>query len=290
MAIKLIAVDMDGTCLDNRKRVPEKNLQALREADKARILVVPTTGRALRGYPAAIQNLPGLRYVISSNGARVTDLKTGQDLRSVLISCGDAAAFLRSLRREAVWTAIHKDGICIDRNWLPYVFRKLFYHGDFRESRRIFRLSRYLEECFAAVGEACGTAESKAEVGTSGVEKLQIFFLTKGARKRTMALVQQWPQFSCAMSHRHYIEITAAGASKGEALRELCTRLEISPSQVMAIGDSDNDISMLRFAGYPVAMGNAAEAVKKAAVEITGRNTECGVAQAVMKAVRGKKV
>ena len=65
--IKLIAVDMDGTCLDNRHRVPERNLWALEEAIKAGILVVPATGRALKGYPVPIRKLPGIRYVITSN-------------------------------------------------------------------------------------------------------------------------------------------------------------------------------------------------------------------------------
>lgn len=280
--IRLIAVDMDGTCVDNRKLVPEKNLWALSEAMKAGIVVVPATGRAIEGYPVAVRKLPGIRYMISSNGARVTDLKTGRDIRRVLLPCRDVADFLSGLRGSAVWVAVHMDGGCIDGNLIPFIHRKLFYHGDFKGSRLIPGLDRFLRRSRMKGSSPAGGKENRS----GGVEKIQVFFLSKAAKKRTLALLKNWPRFSCALSHRFYVEITAAGASKGEALSGLCRYLDIPPARVMALGDSDNDLSMLRCAGYPVAMGNAEPAVKAAAKKVTAKNTQCGVAMAVMEAVR----
>ena len=83
--IKLLAVDMDGTCLDGRSRMSAENLAALRRAAEAGILVVPTTGRSLSCLPYRLRSEKFFRYVISSNGAQVTDLYTGEDLFQTLI-------------------------------------------------------------------------------------------------------------------------------------------------------------------------------------------------------------
>lgn len=270
MKLRLVAVDMDGTCVAGGHRVPQRNIWALEQAHRAGVLVVPATGRPLNGYPPALKHLPWIRYVISSNGARLTDQQTGNDLRQALIPVQEAARFLRELKGAAVWVSIHKEGICIDKNRIPFWHRQLFYPGDFSEGQRNGHLESWL----------------RGQEG--GVEKLQIFFLTKAARGRIQRLMKRWPQLICCASHSRYVEITAAGASKGAALRALCEHLGIAPAEVMAVGDSDNDLSMLRYAGCPVAMGNAALDVKQAAFEVTADHTHCGVAWAVMKRLRTK--
>ncbi|MGG3914057.1 Cof-type HAD-IIB family hydrolase [Rossellomorea vietnamensis] len=82
------------------------------------------------------------------------------------------------------------------------------------------------------------------------------------------------------------IEINPAGVNKAAALVKVCKWLDLSMDQVMAVGDSMNDIAMIREAGFGVAMGNAQEAVKEAADWVTGINTEHGVAQAIDKVLK----
>ncbi|KSU64301.1 phosphoglycolate phosphatase, TA0175-type [[Bacillus] enclensis] len=79
------------------------------------------------------------------------------------------------------------------------------------------------------------------------------------------------------------IEINPAGVNKAAALVKVCERLDLSMEEVMAVGDSMNDIAMIRESGFGVAMGNAQEAVKEAADWVTGINTDHGVAQAIDK-------
>lgn len=268
MKLRLVAVDMDGTCVAGGHRGPDRNIWALEQAWRAGAVVVPATGRPLSGYPVPLKRLPWIRYVISSNGARLTDRLTGKDLRQALIPAAEAVSLLRALKGTAVWISVHKDGICLDKNRIPFWHRRLFYHGDFAAGRRIGRLEAWLEE----------------EGG--GVEKLQVFFLTEAARRRTTELLKRRPHLACCESHSRYVEVTAADASKGAALRALCERLGIAPNEVMAIGDSDNDLSMFRYAGCPVAMGNAPASVKEEACEATAGNRRCGVAWAVMKRLR----
>ena len=77
------------------------------------------------------------------------------------------------------------------------------------------------------------------------------------------------------------IEINSKTASKGNALQHLCQKMNIASTDVMAIGDASNDISMLKYAGFSVAMGNAIPAAINAARFTTLTNTESGVAFAI---------
>ena len=73
MSRKLIAFDLDGTLLDDEKRIPPENLRALEAAAARGWVPVPATGRIVRGIPEPVKALPGLRYFIVSNGAGVYD-------------------------------------------------------------------------------------------------------------------------------------------------------------------------------------------------------------------------
>ena len=271
MKIRLIAVDMDGTCIDSRHRVPQKNLQALGEALRAGIFVVPATGRTVQSCPPAVLRLKGIRYFISSNGARVSDVKRGLTIRQALMPCQAVREFVQGLRGYGVWIAVHKDDKVWDNNRIPYLHRKWIDAGDPAGSALAVHLDSWL------AGQ------------TGGVEKIQVFFLTEKGRRRTAELLKRYPDFSCACSHKYYVEITAAEASKGQALKALCDQLQIDAKEVMAIGDSDNDRSMFDYADYPVAMGNASKEIKKMAADITETNDLCGVAVAVQNVLRDTK-
>ncbi|HEX6971560.1 MAG TPA: HAD-IIB family hydrolase, partial [Limnochordia bacterium] len=84
-----------------------------------------------------------------------------------------------------------------------------------------------------------------------------------------------------ARSKAHYIEVTAPGIDKGRALAALAERMAVPPAQVMAIGDGWNDLGMIEFAGFGIAMGNAPAGVRARAAAVTGTNEEAGVAQAI---------
>jgi Cof subfamily protein (haloacid dehalogenase superfamily) len=82
-------------------------------------------------------------------------------------------------------------------------------------------------------------------------------------------------------SHPGFFEVTAAGVDKGHGLRSLLARLDLSAEQTAAVGDGLNDLGMFAAVGSPIAMGQASEQVRSAAVWVTGSNTEDGVARAL---------
>ena len=88
--MRLLAIDLDGTCLDSKDRLPESTVLALRRALDAGVAVVPTTGRNLLGVPKTLRTLPGVRYVITSIGAAIYDLQEDRTVYECLIPCGQA--------------------------------------------------------------------------------------------------------------------------------------------------------------------------------------------------------
>lgn len=260
--IKLLAVDMDGTCLDSRSRMTDATLDALRSAANHGILVVPTTGRALTCLPhrlAAARNL--YRYVISSNGARVTDLDTKKSVYTADIPRKTALSLLAELPRGLGVTS-HLDHQYLIQGRLLLQMGRMIYGRDAREARRVRDMSAFLRD------------------QDHSVEELQLFFFSPGARGRVEQALARYPQLSAAYSGM-YVEIYAKTASKGTALAALARSLGLDRSEIACVGDGENDLSMFAAAGLRFAMGNAVEALKAQADLVLPSNDQDGVAAAV---------
>ena len=83
--IRLLALDLDGTVLDDRKQLTPRTIAALTAAARQGVLIVPATGRTDAGLPAELLALPGVRYAITSNGARMMDLAAGRSICELYI-------------------------------------------------------------------------------------------------------------------------------------------------------------------------------------------------------------
>ena len=120
------------------------------------------------------------------------------------------------------------------------------------------------------------------------MEKLTINFATDEEGRRidydkAWKILEDFPGFHPVSGGMQNIEVTAGGVSKGSALLWLGEYLKIQPEEMIAFGDSGNDIDMLRAAGIGVAMGNAEEEAKAAADFVTLANTEDGIVYALKK-------
>lgn len=272
MTPKLIAFDLDGTLLDDSKRIPPENLLALEEAAKRGCVLAPATGRIYAGVPEEIRRLPYIRYYILVNGARVYDSGTGQILYRGEIPPELALRALAYMDTLPVLYDCYQD----DRGWM---------------SRRMWER---LEPCFALEPEMLDFVRRSRQpvedlietIRQRGkpVQKLQMHF-----RPEQMALRERvresfpslFPELTASSSLRNNLEINSVHAGKGRALLALCERLGIPPAECAAFGDGGNDRDMLLAAGLGVAMANAAPEVKAAADRIAPGNNEAGVAQAL---------
>ena len=261
MDIKLIAIDMDGTLVDDEKQIPEENLKALKECSDRGIEIVPATGRTMKGIPEKLKELAGVRYGITVNGAVVADLKREKVISTCRLSA-ELAVEVMTMAKES------GDDIMYD----AYVDGIGYTSEEFYDQFPRFIHSEAL-------------ARQWIREHADEVDKINMFFISQEARERMRRLLQQNPGLWVSSSLPCNLEINAAGADKGGALVRLADYLGISRDATMAFGDGENDLTMIQKAGMGVAMENGIPSVKEAADYITVSNEEAGVAAAIRRFV-----
>ena len=254
MAFELIAFDMDGTLLDSNKEVLPSSIEAVGEAVAAGKIVAISSGRVPRMVEPYREILPGFRYAVCSAGAQVYDFEAGRAL--VTHPMGP------SLVEKCIAAADEAAGA---GNYVLEV-------GD--EEASILQTSELAlcgvcgvgvyEGIFRSTGKLVDDAHAVALDPATPVCKMVMHLPEAEQRDRVHAALahEELMISDCEVSS---IEFTAAGVNKGSALTELAQALGLKMSQVIAVGDAMNDISMLRAAGLGVAMGNAIPATVAAA-------------------------
>ncbi len=274
MDIKLIALDMDGTTLQkDYMSISERTRIVLEKAIAKGIHVVPSTGRILGQLPKSVMSIPGINYAVTSNGAAVTNLNTNEVISSNYLGSGSVKKIMKTLTR---------------RN----LFCEVYYQGQSYGERRYFdmigdrnELSADLIAFIRSNAIAVDNVLDFTMENASKIEKINIPLLSD---KNQRVLWQKFSQIhgvTLTKAIANNIEVNHRSANKGFGLKQLCQILKLEPRNVMAIGDSDNDLRMLEFAGLSVAMGNASEEIKAMANHVTLPFYEDGVAHAIEKYV-----
>lgn len=270
MAIRMIAIDVDGTLLDSRWQVPEENRRAIGEAAERGIEVALVTGRRFDFVREVAEQLPGELALIVNNGA--------------LIKSKDGTTHLRNLlprevaRQVLAATPQFRSGTAVifDR---PQASQVVFEKIDWNDPGRKGYFDR--NRAYLAEVSPLETAldEDPIQVMFTGpVEPMRevVATLRTIAGNRFALAVTEYEQrnFTIVDAIRH-------GCSKGASLKEWAQRRGIFRQEVMAIGDNWNDREMLEFAGLPVVMGNAAAELKSQGWTVTLSNDQNGVAAAI---------
>ena len=271
--IRLIALDLDGTIFRNDKSISPKTAEALGKAVDRGVEVVPVTGRPLKGVPPEVMALPGVRYIITSNGAKIYRLPDETVLYEDLMEKEQALKVLEILRGRPVVPDCFIDGF----GNMPVTAREIVPKIGVTQKIVEYLLSpsRILHEDLEEFVRSC----------PRNVEKVTVNFYLKGEESKCRTAVveelRQLPGLTVVTGASHNCEINRDTVAKGTALLYLADLLGIPREATMACGDECNDIDMLRKAGVGVAMGNASDAVKSHADFITRTNEEDGVAHAV---------
>ena len=268
MNIRLIAFDLDGTLLDDRKNLPPENLDALQAAAAAGVMLVPATGRILKGLPDGFVN-PGLfRYFIFANGAEIYDLQEERCLHRAGIEPALAAEVCRYMDTLPVLYDCYRDGMGYMTAWM-YEQAPDYFGPEPEILKLVKSLRRPVPEL----------KEDILRVNRP-LEKLQMYFRPENMDERERqlkALPERFPALKASSSLKNNIEINSVSAGKGKALRRLCELLGLRPEESAAFGDGLNDIEMLEAAGIGCAMANAGAAVRAAADRIVESNNDAGV-------------
>ncbi|WP_313345623.1 sugar-phosphatase [Stenotrophomonas sp.] len=263
-AIELVAIDMDGTLLDPAHRLTPRVKQAIAHAREQGVRVVLTSGRPVSGLAPFLDEL-GINgsedYCIACNGGLVTRVATGEVVVEYPLSFDDFL-FCERVSRDL---GVHFQALHNERLYTPNQDISLYTVADSHLSRVPLSYRR-VEDMDPEM-----TFTKLMMVDEPAVLDAAILRLPA-------ALIER---FAVLKSAAFFLEVFDHRAGKGPSLQKLAEHLGIDRSRVMAIGDQENDLSMLQYAGTSVAMGNAIDAVKTTALHETATNSEDGVALAI---------
>ncbi len=268
----MVVFDLDGTVLDGDKDISAPTIEAMRTAAGRGVIFTVATGRSPAFLPHCISSLPFISYAICANGSCVQRLSNGEQQETFSLS-SEAV-------RETVSLAC-RTGAAL-----------LAFTAEYSICERVGLARMHISP--TRTGEAAGTqpkgcrppliVDDGAQLvltADSPVLKLICVYPSKKEGERMLSAYRQLPGVEVATTTGLDLEITAAGVTKGAGISALSKRLNIPKKNIMALGDSGNDLSMREYVGTFVAMGNAAQEVKQAADYITGCVWEDGAAHAL---------
>ena len=294
--VRLVALDLDGTLLNRRSQITPRTRSAVLTASQQGVVVVPATGRALATLPPEVAQLPGVRYVLTTNGAAVWDLGS-EPMSAVYSRYADAE------KRQ-----IPQPVCLLQRLFPPQKAREVFglcqqYEGEltvFSDGRAI--KDRESQDLAAArMARHCSTEADQPYDGrftvvpdlaewmsreAHAIEKFCLFFGSAEKAQAALPAFRQLKGVEVVQGSPDNVEVTAQGVDKGEALLALADQLGIPRSETMAVGDSENDRALLEKAGVSAAMANAMPSIQALADYVSQADCDAdGVAELFEKLV-----
>jgi Cof subfamily protein (haloacid dehalogenase superfamily) len=272
MAYKLVCIDVDGTLLNNKHMITKRTKEILLKAHETGVHIVISTGRM---YTDAeyYSNLIGVKSpVIASNGAFIKEKNTDKVIYKDVLGEHLSLELLKIFRKHHI-----KPYFCTPHK---------FYYGNI-----MFKL-------FYLATKIVGSRSNKLDVKyvyswdrwqeilhqeKDNIVKSEIIYRDAALICELRDELKGLTELEIVDSSRHNIEITRKGVSKGKAVEMLAVLYGLTCDEIITIGDSENDLSMIEYAGLGIAMGNASDRLKQKADYTTDTNDKEGVANAINK-------
>ena len=256
MPVDLIALDLDGTLLNSREEISPRNKRAIRNALDSGVRIVLVTGRGV-DTPIRVSKELGLNLpVICCHGALTKDFLANRTLGHTPVPMQYAKPMIEFAEQNGLSAALYSEE-CFYRLEGSKLYMEDMRGPAWREVRSFEDVMHTAPTFIRFLGEE-SVAAMQREFGD-----LPLHFK-----------YENWLDFvECAVTSRE--------ATKQRALARLCADFQIPSEKVMAIGDSRNDVPMLRWAGTGIAMGNSLPEVRQSVRYVTGTNDEDGVAAAI---------
>lgn len=259
---KLIAVDVDGTLINDERKITEKTRMALIEAQKQGHKVVIASGRSPKGVYDLAKELEmdvHESYISNQNGTIITDMKTKEVVIEHHLDIELAKEILQ-----------FSESLDIDY---------MIYHKDkvYSNKKETYKLDEVIEKNYDV--EVIIDPDLSTNLN---FEPYNILFSQEPDRivEPAKIIEEKYGSISNTMfSSPYYFELMPAGVTKGSSLVEIANYLGIDQKDIIAFGDHQNDMSMIEMAGVGIAMGNAIDELKNIADEITLTNNQDGIAE-----------
>ncbi len=262
MSYKLLALDLDDTLLNEEFVVSPGNKEAILEAARRGVIVTLATGRMFRSSLPYAEELGLDVPLITYHGAMVKKARSQEEIFHRPVPLKTATELIKYLEAGGYHINL-------------YINDSLYVRED---NEFIQYYVNIADVGYTAVGDLIDFIKdepTKMTVIIKDENKFQdLWRMLNEKYKGNLSVVQSKPYF---------LEITHAGATKGQALKSLAESMGIKREEVIAVGDSYNDIDMIEYAGLGVAVENAREDVKKTADYITRSNVNDGIAALIEK-------
>ncbi|WP_265456166.1 Cof-type HAD-IIB family hydrolase [Enterococcus sp. HY326] len=266
--IKLIAIDLDGTLLNSEKKISEANKLALQKAKDAGVKIVLCTGRPLRGIEVYLEELSleeAGDYSITFNGGLVQKNDTGEILAKKALTTANVREIYQLGKQLELPVDVLADDDVLQLTTTPG-------HNSIYQS--LNDLLNFIPTEIEAINDE-GTYNKAVMAYSAAVLDQKIPDIPQDLYTR----------YEIIKSRANLLEFMPKGVTKAYGISLLAEYLKITAAEVMAIGDEENDLPMIEYAGVGVAMANAVPDVKAIANYVTTSNDEDGVAAVIEKFV-----
>lgn len=264
--IKAIALDLDGTLLNDKKEITEENQKVLQELNKLGYEIVIATGRAYSATKNLVKNLDIPLDIVCYNGAKIVSLKDDkvifeepldEEIVKKLVNLSHETKTHLNLYQDEIWYVEN------DLNWETEYYSKSIGMNAIKKDFETFKDFKMTKALFIDKNKK--------------LKELEIKLNDLFGKNVYMAFSQE-----------KYLEVLNKNVNKAKTLEKVLNNKNILMSECIAFGDAENDIEMIESVGYGVAMGNATEKVKKVAKYIADTNLESGVGRFLNKLILEK--
>lgn len=274
---KLIAMDMDGTLLNSKKEVTEYTKDVLRRAAKEGVKLVVCTGRIFTSAKSYARIIGTKAPIIASNGAYIREKDREEVIYEKYINKDTLIKIIKVSREWGFYPHIYTTDTIYSEKLIHSSLNYTRWNETVPEDEKInIKIVDRLDDVVNKEGENF----LKVVVMANENEIVRLQELKKYIRENM--------DVSVFSSYINNFEVMDKEVSKGRALKILADYFGINKEEIICFGDNENDKTMFEFAGFPVAMGNAEEEIKKIAAYVTDTNDNDGVAKAIEKFVLNK--
>ena len=265
--IKVIAMDLDGTALNHHKQLTERTRAAIQNAAKSGIQIVVATGRTFSSLAPEVLAMPEITCAITSNGAVVNQIPDGAVLLHNYPNPETVSEIAGMIQEEEIDTEVCTGG----QAYIGQSYYDRVLEGKTNRDVQYVKTTRHpVPDIYQFLLEH-----------RVAIENINLNFKTLEEKQQWQQRFQKLPGVTPTSSFLFNVELGGATTSKAHALQALLDEWQMTSQQVMAFGDSENDLGMIQMAGIGVAMANGMEEVKQAADLLAESNEEDGVAKII---------
>ena len=284
---KLVAIDLDGTMLNQYGIVTQKTKNSIKKAQENGIEIMIASGRPIDSVKTISKEIGSENYFISGNGSIIYDIKKDEIIYENVLKKQKALEIIKICEENSIFYNVYTEKEIIAKN-LQY--NVLYYHKenltkseeDKTHVNIVEDIYDYIEKTDSKVLKVMICDKHQTIFNAimrklKEVDDIEVLEVSHMSRKIIRQGTEEIP------IEYFYTEISAKNVDKWTALEFLKEKLQISSEEIVAIGDNVNDKKMIEKSGYGIAMGQSAPQIKEIADYVTDSNVDDGVANALDK-------